>query len=248
MKRLTTILAAVMLAATAQASWAVSEQAQIVQDATAIINDFVEIPENAIPETLLRQAYGIAIIPSVLKAGFVVGGQYGKGILSVRTASGKWSHPVFIKLAGASLGWQIGASSTDIILVFKSQRSVDRIVNGQVTLGADASVAAGPVGRSASAQTNLRLNAEIYSYSRSRGLFAGVALQVGVVSIPHDDIQRYYGGNVSTINILRQGDINTLPPAGKRLIYTLNQYMPAVNTSRGVVPYGADRPLRDPLF
>src|SRR5699024_11911273 len=110
----------------AQASLAVSEEAEILQDATAVITDFVKIPENAIPETLLRQAYGIAIIPSVLKAGFVVGGQYGKSVLSVRTANGNWSHPVFVKLAGASLGWQIGASSTDIILVFKSTRIVDR--------------------------------------------------------------------------------------------------------------------------
>lgn len=248
MKRLTTILAALMLAVTGHVAWAVGDQAQIMQDATAVINDFVEIPENAIPETLLQQAYGIAIVPSVIKAGFVVGGQYGKGVLSVRTASGQWSHPVFIKLAGASLGWQIGASSTDIILVFKSQRSVDRIVDGQITLGADASIAAGPVGRSASAATNLRLNAEVYSYSRSRGLFAGVALEGGVISIDEDADQRYYGGRSETAAILHQGDLNTLPPTGRRLVYTLNQYMPAANSSRGVVPYGEVGSGQAPLF
>src|SRR5699024_9284683 len=137
-------------------------------------------------------------------------------------------------------------SSTDIILVFKSQRSVDRIMDGQVTLGADASVAAGPVGRSASAATNLRLNAEIYSYSRSRGLFAGVALEGGVISIDQKASQRYYGGRANATTILRSGDMNTLPESGRRLIYTLNQYMPAVNSSRGVVPYGESG--QGPLF
>lgn len=239
MKRLLIVFVAVMLAGAGQTAFAVGKQAQIMQDATHVLNAFVEIPENSIPPTLLRQAYGIAVIPSVIKAGFVLGGRYGKGVLSVRTPSGSWSHPVFVSLAGASLGWQIGASSTDIILVFKSQRSIDRIVNGEITLGADASIAAGPVGRSASAATNLKLNAEIYSYSRSRGLFAGIALQGGVISIDEKDSWRYYGGRAGAASILHQSDIKALPQSGQRLVYTLNQYMPAVNGSSGPAPYDA---------
>src|SRR5699024_7147880 len=120
-------------------AWA-GQPEQTVKDATAVINDFVNIPENLIPPALLDKAYGIAVIPGVIKMGLVVGGQYGTGVLTVRTDNGSWSKPVFINLAGASIGWQIGASSTDIILVFKTKRGVDQLANGQVTLGAGASV------------------------------------------------------------------------------------------------------------
>ncbi|MDN5862642.1 MAG: lipid-binding SYLF domain-containing protein, partial [Salinisphaera sp.] len=152
-----------------------------VAEATAVLTDFVTIPENAIPPALLQSAYGIAVIPSVLKVGFILGGQRGSGVLAVRTESGAWSNPVFVTLTGGSIGWQIGASSTDLVLVFKSRQSVDEIANGQVTLGGTAAVAAGPVGRSASASTSADLEAEIYSYSRSRGLFAGVAVKGAVL-------------------------------------------------------------------
>lgn len=238
MKRLMTIILAVTLVAVGQTAWAVSDQVQTVQDATAVLNDFVNIPENAIPPALLSQAYGIAIVPGVIKAGFVVGGRYGEGILSVRTADGSWSHPVFINLAGASLGWQIGAASSDIILVFKTQRGVDQIVNGQITLGGDVSIAAGPVGRTASAATNLTLDSEIYSYSRSRGLFAGLALEGGVISIDKEDNWRYYGDMIKADKILHSNNIKTLPKTAERLIYTLNRYMPAINASGGPIPYG----------
>jgi len=238
MKRIATTVLVLLLVAASNATWAASKQAQIMQDATMVLNDFVAIPENSIPPVLLRQAYGIAVIPSVIKAGFVVGGRYGKGVLSVRTADGKWSHPVFIRLAGASLGWQIGASSTDIILVFKNQRGVDKIIDGEVTLGADASVAAGPVGRSAGAATNLRLNAEIYSYSRSRGLFAGVSLEGGVITIDADSNWSYYGQQDNSRTILHRNGLQQLPKTGQRFVYTLDQYMPSSNTSSGPIPYG----------
>lgn len=238
MKRIMTTLLVVLLVAASNAAWAASKQVQEMQDATSVLNDFVSIPEDSIPPALLRQAYGIAVIPSVIKAGFVVGGRYGTGVLSVRTADGKWSHPVFIRLAGASVGWQIGASSTDIILVFKTQRGVDKIIDGEVTLGADAAVAAGPVGRSAGAATNLRLNAEIYSYSRSRGLFAGVSLEGGVITIDADANWSYYGEQVDSRTILHRNNLQQLPKAGRRFVYTLDQYMPSANTSSGPIPYG----------
>lgn len=239
MKRLMTTLLALALLTMGQTAWAVSEQVQTMQDATAVLNDFVNIPENAIPPALLSEAYGVAIIPGVIKAGFVVGGRYGEGVLSVRTADGSWSHPVFINLAGASVGWQIGASSTDVILVFKTQRGVDQIVNGQVTLGGDISIAAGPVGRTASAATNLKLDAEIYSYSRSRGLFAGLALRGGVITIDDEANWRYYGEAIDARVLLHRGGIESVPTTAKRLIYTLDNYMPSVNGSGGPIPYGA---------
>src|SRR5699024_6191379 len=192
MKRIITTLLVLLLLAAAGSSWAASKEEQKMQDAIAVIHDFVNIPENAIPPSLLSDAYGIAVIPNVLKAGFIIGGRYGTGVLSVRTPDGSWSHPVFIHMGGASLCWQIGASSTDIIHVFKTQRGIDGIINGEITLGGDASIAAGPVGRSASAATNLQLNSEIYSYSRSRGLFAGIALDGGVINIDRSATSRYY--------------------------------------------------------
>lgn len=138
-----------------------------LHSATDVLHQISEIPENAIPPELLANAYGIAVIPGVIKAGFVVGGRWGKGVIAVRQDSG-WSNPSFITLAGGSIGWQIGAQSTDIILVFKTRRGVENLAASKVTLGADAAVAAGPVGRQASAATDAQMKAEIYSYSRSR--------------------------------------------------------------------------------
>lgn len=164
-----------------------------IEDATAVIRQIVSIPEKNIPPALLRNAGGIAIIPGVIKAGFILGGRYGTGVLLVRNAKGGWSYPSFISLTGGSIGWQIGVESIDIVLVFKHRRSIDRIVHGKFTLGADASVAAGPVGRQASAATDVQLKSEIYSYSRSRGLFAGIALQGASLQIDEEDNDALYG-------------------------------------------------------
>lgn len=154
-------------------------------DAVAVLNEIMSIPEQEIPPILLRNAYGIAIMPGLLKAGFLVGARYGTGILVIHRPDGSWSNPVFVTLTGGSFGLQIGAQSTDVILVFKTMRSVDAITQGKFTLGADASVAAGPIGRHAEAATDVMLGAEIYSYARSRGLFAGVALEGAVLQIDY---------------------------------------------------------------
>jgi len=224
---MTALLMAVALLASTSA-FAENEQQQKLDDATTVVRQFVDIPENAIPPALLGQAYGIAVIPSVFKAGFVVGGRHGKGVLSVRTRDGSWSNPTFISLTGGSIGWQIGASSSDIILVFKTQRSIDKIASGQINLGADAAVAAGPVGRSAGASTNLGFDAEVYSYSRARGLFAGVSLEGGKISIDREANWLFYDkAGIDAYTILRDGDESKMPQAGQKFIYTLDRYMPA---------------------
>ncbi|MES1924572.1 lipid-binding SYLF domain-containing protein [Salinisphaera sp. T31B1] len=224
---MTGLLAAVLMLTTATAAMAASEQEQKLDDATTVVRQFVDIPENAIPPALLGQAYGIAVIPSVLKVGFVLGGRRGKGVLSVRTADGSWSNPTFITLTGGSIGWQAGASSSDIILVFKTQRSIDKIADGQISLGADAAVAAGPVGRSAGAATNLGFDAEVYSYSRSRGLFAGVSLEGGKIGIDRDANWLFYDkAGIDALTILRSKDHSNMPQSGQRFIYTLDRYMP----------------------
>src|SRR6185437_10043739 len=152
------------------------EETKRAQDAVRVLKEVMMAPDKRIPADLISSAYAIAVIPDVIKAGFVIGGRHGLGIVSVKTSDGTWSNPSFISMTGGSIGFQAGVSSTDVSLVFRTQRGVDSIVRGKFTLGADASAAAGPVGRTANASTDGQLKAEIYSYSRSRGLFAGVAL------------------------------------------------------------------------
>jgi lipid-binding SYLF domain-containing protein len=156
----------------------------------------------------MKDAYAIAVIPDVIKAGFVIGGRHGLGLIAVKTPDGTWSNPSFVSMSGGSIGFQAGVSSTDVILVFRTQRGVDSIVHGKFTLGADASVAAGPVGRVAQAATDAQLKAEIYSYSRSRGLFAGVALDGSVMAIDNDANQAVYGEGVTPRRIFDNGVTN----------------------------------------
>ncbi len=206
---------------------AAEQPGEKVGEAVTVMQQIMSVPENAIPPELLKNAYGIAIIPGVIKAGFIVGGRYGTGVLAVREKSGDWSPPTFISLYGGSVGWQIGASSTDILLVFKSPRSVEGIMHGKYTLGADAAVAAGPVGRSAEAATDVQLKAEIYSYSRSRGIFAGISLEGAALKIDADDNGEFYGKpDISARDILA-GQVPKTPPAAQKLHQVLTQYAPA---------------------
>lgn len=174
-----------------------NEENERAVNAVKVLDEVMRMPEQAIPGKLLENAHAVAVIPTVVKAGLVVGGRHGKGLVSIRKADGTWSHPSYIKLTGASVGFQAGVQSTDIVLVFRTPRGVDSIVHGKFTLGADAAVAAGPVGRTAEVSTDGQLEAEIYSYSRARGLFAGVALDGAVLSIDHDANEVVYGLNTT---------------------------------------------------
>ncbi|UXI68607.1 lipid-binding SYLF domain-containing protein [Tahibacter amnicola] len=180
------------------------------REATRVLDEIMQAPDRRVPANLIRDAHAIAVIPDVIKAGLVIGGRHGEGLISVRGADGTWSNPSFIKMSGGSIGFQAGVQSTDVVLVFRSQRGVDSIVHGKFTLGADAAVAAGPVGRTAEASTDAQLKAEIYSYSRSRGLFAGVALDGSVLSINHDDNQSVYGEGVTPRRIF-EGGVGNVP-------------------------------------
>jgi lipid-binding SYLF domain-containing protein len=176
---------------------AVTDEDERAGNAVKVLDEVMRMPEQAIPSRMLASAHAIAVIPSVVKAGLVVGGRHGKGLISVRSEDGTWSHPSYIRLTGGSIGFQAGVQSTDVVLVFRTARGVDSIVHGKFTLGADAAVAAGPVGRTAEASTDGQLKAEIYSYSRSRGLFAGVALDGAVLAIDHDANEAVYGPNTT---------------------------------------------------
>jgi lipid-binding SYLF domain-containing protein len=204
-----------------------SEETKRVESATEVLSKIMEIPDSAIPPALLADAQGIAIIPGVIKVGLVVGGQYGRGVLTVRGKGGTWSNPVFITLMSGSIGWQIGAESTDFVVVFKTPRSIEGIMRGKYTLGADAAVAAGPVGRLAKASTDIELKAEIYSYSRSRGLFAGISLEGSSLQVDDKSNAAYYGkGDVDPSGILSGKEVST--PAGAEMLKkSLEKYAPA---------------------
>jgi lipid-binding SYLF domain-containing protein len=153
------------------------------------------IPLSSIPPALMADARGVAIVPNVVKASFVLGVRLGRGVVLVRKPDGSWSNPVFVTLAGGGIGFQVGIQSTDVVLVFKTAHSLDRILRGQgkLTLGGDAAVAAGPIGRQATAATDGQLQAEIYSYSRSRGLFAGVSLEGAGLVVDGEANEAFYG-------------------------------------------------------
>ncbi len=161
----------------------------------------------------------------MVKVGFILGGRFGKGVVLRRGTSGVgWSEPVFLTLTGGSVGFQIGAQATDVILVFKNRRGLDSLVNGKFTLGADAAVAAGPVGRNAAAATDVQLKSEILSYSRSRGLFAGVALDGSVLEIDQSANASYYGKEAITAGEIFEGGAPRHPDEAARLRATLSRY------------------------
>ncbi len=193
------------------------EEAARVVEAAQVVRDIVDLPEQEIPEALLKKAYGMAIIPGVIQAAYGVGGQYGKGVLLVRGGDGAWGPPCFIRILGGSIGWQIGVQKSDIVLVFKSAKSVEGIAKGKITLGADASVAAGPEGRRAEASTDLEMEAEIYSYSRSKGLFAGISIKGASLRIDDKANGRYYGDRQLSARDILAGRVSGLPESAEAL-------------------------------
>jgi lipid-binding SYLF domain-containing protein len=216
MKHLFRSLALVLVVLLGTSADAATSQDDKIDASIEVLGANANLPEEDIPPALLKNAEAIAIIPGVIKAGFVVGGSYGKGVLIMRDAQGRWSPPLFLRLAAGSLGWQIGAQSTDVVLVFKTRRSVEGLTRGTFTLGADAAVAAGPIGRRGEASTDIDLKAEILSYSRSRGLFAGVSLEGSKLDIDHGANTEYYGRRVSSADIV-EGKI-TPPESAQRLL------------------------------
>ena len=180
MKRLGIVFASSwLLLSLASPLWAGGRELATVESAADVLRAYTTIPLQGIPPALLHDARGVAIIPNVVKAGLLFGGRFGRGVVLPRRLDGTWGEPVFVTLAGGGFGLQAGVQSTDVVLVFKTGHSLDRILRGgsKLTLGGDVGVAAGPLGRQAAAATDAQLRAEIYSYSRSRGLFAGVSLE-----------------------------------------------------------------------
>jgi lipid-binding SYLF domain-containing protein len=186
------------------------QETQRAINAVRVLREVLQAPDRRVPTDMISNAYAVAVIPDVIKAGFVIGGRHGLGLISVKTENGTWSNPSFITMSGGSIGFQAGVSSTDVILVFRTQRGVDSIVHGKFTLGADASAAAGPVGRTAQASTDAQLKAEIYSYSRARGLFVGASLDGSVIAIDNDANAAVYGEGITPRRIFA-GGVGSVP-------------------------------------
>jgi SH3 domain-containing YSC84-like protein 1 len=189
-----------------------------------ILKDMIEAPDAGVPIDLLKRSRGIVVFPAVIKAGLGLGGHYGKGVVLRRDPStGKWGPPAFIRLIGGSFGWQIGVQSTDLVLLMMNDVTLKSLFKDKITIGADASVAAGPVGRDASAATDVELSAGILSYSRAKGLFAGVAVKGSVIAPEWEANEAYYGSDVSVIDTFFRGK-GTVSPAAVELIRLLSKH------------------------
>ena len=219
------------LATDATALGQVQEDAK-VRESIGVFNEVMAIPAGGIPRGLLKDAHGVAIIPGVIKGSFVVGARFGKGVLLVRDDNGGWHAPVFVTLTGGNIGWQVGVQATDVVLVFKTRSSVNGLLSGKFTIGADAAAAAGPVGRQAAAATDGHLAAEIYSYSRSRGLFAGVSFDGSVIQVDSIANASYYRAPAPGAPVI-------VPEAAQQLVMQVTQYT-------GVLPAVAANPVAQP--
>jgi len=199
------------------------EPAKRLGEAAAVFSEIMATPDKGIPQDLLGKAHCIVIVPSLKTAAFLVGGKYGKGYLSCRKKSGVgWSAPATVRIEGGSVGFQIGGSTTDLIMLVMSARGADKLLSSKFTLGAEGSVAAGPVGRTATAQTDAQMHAEILSWSRSQGLFAGLALEGATLRQDLDDNATLYGSKLENRDIVTSG--RRAPQSAARLLALLNKY------------------------
>ncbi len=192
-----------------------------LETSAKVLQEIMATPDKGIPQDLLAKAECIVIVPGMKKGAFVVGANYGRGFMSCRKASG-WSAPAAIKVEGGSFGFQIGGSETDVVMLVMNKRGAEKLLSSKFTLGGDASVAAGPVGRTSSADTDAKLHAEILSYSRSRGAFAGVSLE-GATLRPDEDVNAELYGSKLTNEQIVTGKTK-VPPAGSTLVSELNRY------------------------
>lgn len=194
-----------------------------IHEAARVFDEVMGTPEKGVPQELLNKSYCVGIVPSVKKAGFIVGARYGKGVIMCRGKEGQgWTGPSTIRIEGGSFGLQIGATAIDLVFLIMNDRCVDKLIQSKFTVGADATAAAGPVGRDAQAQTDAQMHAEILSYSRSRGLFAGLSLQGATLRADDADNRQIYGKNVKPAEILK-GEIPA-PDSAKDLLTTLSKF------------------------
>ena len=224
--KLSLILAVLALLVWSGSAWAGDKQDAVlkVKEADVVVSQIMSGQDNTIPVDLLRKCRAVVIFPDMVKAGFIVGGQYGTGVVLVRRSEGGFSAPAFFVMGGVSAGLQIGAQAADVIMLVMNEKGLKGILNNKLKFGADAGVAAGPVGRRAEASlTGANLHADVYSYSRTKGAFAGISLEGGGIDFDAETSKAYYGKAFSARDILEKGRA-TAPPSAQNLINTLNSY------------------------
>lgn len=226
MRKAATLLMATVLALPAFGADESKEQKRL-QECGAVLKEILNIPDN-LPKDLLDKAECVIVIPSVKKFAIGIGGSFGRGAITCRTGqhwTGPWSAPAMFALEGANIGFQLGGQATDFVLLVMNPKGANSILGSKVKLGADASAAAGPKGRAAAAQTDIVMRAEILTYSRSRGLFAGVSLEGSTLRQDNGANKKLYGRDLSARNIVREGEVG-VPAAGQLLVSLLNQHSP----------------------
>ena len=227
MKKAFSAFLAIALSALPLASLAADKETGRLENCGAVLDEILRIPDN-IPQDLLDKAECVIVIPSVLKAAFGIGGAYGRGAMTCRSGehfTGKWGAPTMIALEGGSFGFQLGGQATDFVLIVMNAKGAQKLLQSRSKLGADASVAGGPVGRTAEGATDVQMHAEILTYSRSRGLFAGISLEGQIVKQDHDANARLYGRKIDPKDILIAGSVGA-PAAAQPLIAALAKYSP----------------------
>jgi len=237
-----TLLAALALTGVTPAVHAQAREEGRLLYADQVLRDLRTQRDQAIPDRLLERAYGIAVFPDLTKLAFFAGGRRGHGVLVVRDKQGRFSNPVFVTMTGGSFGWQWGLQFTDIVLVFTTPKGVEGINGGKVTLGAGASVAAGPVGRDASAATDAGFKAEVYSYSRNKGVFAGLALDGSVITIDDGANAAFYKKPGVTAGEIMAGTVTTDDESARRFLSAVNSSTTsatAQRTASAVTPHGS---------
>jgi SH3 domain-containing YSC84-like protein 1 len=210
-----------------------SKQRKILRTSQLILEEVQKSPDQQIPMNLISKAKAIIVFPTMLKAGFFVGARYGKGIASVRAEeTGEWGPPAFLYTTGGSFGFQFGAQAIDLILLVMSQRGLEGLLNEQFTLGGDIAISAGPVGRHAEASADVFMQGEIYSYSRSKGLFGGVSLKGTIITSDSDANLAYYGHPYTAEDILLTKQVRKVPESGKQFITIFNHLAPPSHTQK----------------
>lgn len=213
MQRLLVLFTAVLATVFASPVHADAKTDERLNESRKVFEAFSNLSEQSIPTWLLERAYGVVVVPKVIKGAVFLGGRGGKGVMSVRNLDGSWSNPVFVTLGGVNVGFQWGVQATDVVYVLMSRNSVEGIAGGKATLGAETSVAAGPLGRSAAATTDTTFRAQVLSYSRSEGLFAGVALDGSVIAIDDGANELAYGVSGILPSQILEGRVASAPPA-----------------------------------
>jgi lipid-binding SYLF domain-containing protein len=226
-KRLVSLFLTAMIVALPLAAESDRKEADRLENCGTVLKEVMDIPDD-IPQDLIDRTECVIVFPSVLKAAFIIGGSYGRGAMTCRTGehyTGPWSAPSMMALEGGSFGLQLGGQATDFVLLVMNPRGAHSILKSKVKLGADASAAAGPKGRTANASTDVTLRAEVLSYSRARGLFAGLSLEGSTVRPDHDANERVYGKKLDAEEIIFKGAV-AVPPPGQKMVAYLNQKSP----------------------